>query len=112
MQVTLSEAAVRLKMSERTVRRWLHSGKLQGSQMPTDRGFQWLVDLPDDLLVEPEEEPSDELQDLRALNSLLKERLDVADRELAVKNEQIRELHILLQGLQAALPSPKGTQRW
>ena len=53
--------------------------------MPTDRGFQWLVDLPDDLLVEPEEEPSDELQALRAMNSLLKERLAAADQELAAK---------------------------
>ena len=66
MQMTLSEAAVRLKMSERTVRRWLHSGKLQGSQLPTDRGFQWLVDIPDDLL-EPPEEPSGELETLREL---------------------------------------------
>jgi hypothetical protein len=102
MQVTLSEAAVRLKMSEKTVRRWVHSGKLQGSQMPTDRGFQWMVDLPDDLLETPEE-PSGELDALREMNKLL-------CQELAAKNEQIRELHILLQGLQAALPSPQGTQ--
>ena len=70
------------------------------------------MDIPDGLLVEPEEESSGELQALREINSLLKERLDAAvDGELTVKNEQIRELHILLQGLQAALPSPQGTQR-
>ena len=73
---------------------------------------QWMVDILDGLLVEPEEESSGELQALREINSLLKERLDAAvDRELTIKNEQIRELHILLQGLQAALPSPQGTQR-
>ncbi len=103
MQVTLSEAAVHLKVSEKTVRRWVHSGKLQGSQMPTERGFLWMVDLADDLL-EPSEEPSGELEALREMNKLL-------CQELAAKNEQIRELHILLQGLQAALPSPQGTQR-
>ena len=103
MQVTLSEAAVYLKMSERTVRRWLHTGKLQGSQMPTDRGFQWLVDIPDNL-PPPPEEPSGELEALREMNKLL-------SQELTAKNEQIRELHILLQGLQAALPAPQGTQR-
>jgi hypothetical protein len=103
MQVTLSEAAVRLKVSEKTVRRWVHSGKLQGSQKPTDRGFQWMVDIPDDFL-EPPEEPSGELEALREMNRLL-------CQELAAKNEQIRELHILLQGLQAALPSSQGTQR-
>jgi hypothetical protein len=77
----------------------------------TLRGFQWLVDLPDDLRVEPEEELSEGLQALKDMNSLLMARLDAADRELAAKNEQIRELHILLQGLQAALPSPQGIQR-
>jgi predicted DNA-binding transcriptional regulator YafY len=103
MQVTLSEAATRLKVSEKTVRRWVRSGRLQGSQKPTDRGFQWVVDIPDDL-IEPPEEPSGELEALREMNKLL-------CQELTAKNEQIRELHILLQGLQAALPFPQGTQR-
>ena len=115
MQVTLSEAAVCLKMSERTVRRWLHSGKLQGSQLPTDRGFQWLVDIPDDLLEPPEEEPpeepSGELEVLRELNSVLKERLEVADRELEARRREVQELHVLLQQAQAALPTPVDTRR-
>jgi excisionase family DNA binding protein len=103
MQVTLSAAATYLNVSEKTVRRWVHSGKLQGTQMPTDRGFQWMVDIPADLLEAPEE-PSGELEALREMNRLL-------CQELAAKNEQIRELHILLQGLQSALPSPQSTQR-
>ena len=109
MQVTLSEAAVRLKMSERTVRRWLHSGKLQGSQLPTDRGFQWLVDIPDDLL-EPPEDSSGELEVLRELNSVLKDRLEVADQELEARRREVQELHVLLQQAQAALPAPVGTR--
>jgi excisionase family DNA binding protein len=115
MQVTLSEAAVRLKMSERTVRRWLHSGKLQGSQLPTDRGFQWLVDIPDDLLEppkeEPPEEPSGELEALRELNSILKDRLEAADRELEARRREVQELHVLLQQAHAALPAQVDTRR-
>jgi hypothetical protein len=109
MQVTLGEAAIRLQVSEKTVRRWVHNGKLQGRQMPTDRGFQWMVDIPDDL---PESEtPSSEMQALRDINALLKDRLDMMDEELEAKNTQIQQLHILLQQAQAALPSPQGTQR-
>jgi excisionase family DNA binding protein len=104
MQVTLSEAATRLKVSEKTVRRWVHRGKLQGSQMPTDRGFQWMVDISDDL-PEPPEEPSGELEALREMNKLL-------CQELTAKNEQIKELHILLQQAQAALPAPRNGRRW
>jgi hypothetical protein len=105
MQVTLAEATKLLKISDKTARRWLRNGKLQGSQVSTDKGFQWLVDVPDDL----PEEPSSELETLREMNSLLRHRLDAADRELEAKNEQIRELHVLLQQAQAVLPSPPGT---
>jgi excisionase family DNA binding protein len=111
MQVTLSEAAVRLKLSERTVRRWLHSGKLQGSQMPTDRGFQWLVDIPDDLQVEPEGEAPGEMQALRDMNAVLMRRLDLADQELEARRREVQELHVLLQQAQAALPASQGAPR-
>jgi hypothetical protein len=103
MQVTLAEATRLLKISDKTARRWLRNGKLQGSQVTTDKGLQWLVDIPDNL-PQPPEEPSGELEALREMNKLL-------SQELTAKNEQIRELHILLQGLQAALPAPQGTQR-
>jgi excisionase family DNA binding protein len=111
MQMTLSEAAAYLKLSERTVRRWLHSGKLQGSQMPTNRGFQWLVEIPDDLPVEPDGEVSSELQSLRDMNALLIKRLDLADQELEARRREVQELHVLLQQAQAALPSPQSAQR-
>ncbi|HZA24377.1 MAG TPA: helix-turn-helix domain-containing protein [Dehalococcoidia bacterium] len=112
MQVTLAEAALRLQVSEKTVRRWVHNGKLQGTQVSTDRGFQWMVDIPD-ALPDPQAgsgEASTELQLLRDMNALLKDRLDMMDRELETKNNQIRELHILLQQAQIALPAPQSTQ--
>ena len=61
----------------------------------------------------PKDDPTDDSQesDLQLLVNAQQRQIDLLERELAVKNEQIRELHILLQGLQAALPSPKDTQR-
>ena len=100
MQVTIAEAAQLLGLSEKTVRRRVITGRLQATQMSTYKGYTWMVDLPDDL-AKPE---SGELQALR-------DRVAAQDRELEAKNEQIRQLHILLQQAQAALPSPKGTQR-
>jgi predicted site-specific integrase-resolvase len=114
MQVPLSEAIRLLKISDKTARRWLRNGKLKGSQVSTDKGLQWLVDIPDNL----PEEPSSELETLRGMNSLLRQRLDAADHELESKNRQIEQLHVqigqlhvLLQQAQAALPSPKSTPR-
>jgi predicted site-specific integrase-resolvase len=100
MQVPLSEATRLLKISDKTARRWLRSGKLKGSQVSTDKGLQWLLEI------------------LREMNSLLRHRLDAADRELESKNKQIEQLHVqigqlhvLLQQVQAALPAPAGTRR-
>jgi predicted site-specific integrase-resolvase len=107
MQVPLSEATRLLKISDKTARRWLRNGKLKGRQVTTDKGLQWLVDVPDDL----PEEPSGELESLRDMNSLLRHRLDAADRELEAKNKQIEQLHVLLQQAQAALPSSQSSQR-
>jgi excisionase family DNA binding protein len=100
MQVTIAEAAQLLGLSEKTVRRRVISGRLQATQMSTYKGYTWMVEVPDDL-VTPE---SGELQALR-------DRVAAQERELEAKNEQIRQLHILLQQAQAALPPPKGTQR-
>jgi excisionase family DNA binding protein len=110
MQVTLAEAATHLGVSEKTVRRWVHNGKLQGTQVSTDRGFQWMVDIPDDPSASSGEAPSGEVQSLKEMNALLRDRLDMMDRELET-NTQIRELHILLQQAQAALPTPQSTHR-
>jgi hypothetical protein len=64
-------------------------------------GYTWRIDIPDDL-------PEPETGELQAL----RDRVKAQDRELEAKNEQIRELHILLQQAQAALSAPVGTQRW
>ncbi|HZA25999.1 MAG TPA: hypothetical protein VFA32_25975, partial [Dehalococcoidia bacterium] len=60
-----------------------------------------------------------ELQALRELNVALQDRIEAQDRELEAKNlqlaakdEQIRELHILLQQAQAGLPAPRDNRPW
>jgi excisionase family DNA binding protein len=46
MQVTIAEAARILGVPEKTVRRKVHNGELQGTQIDTPRGFRWMVEVP------------------------------------------------------------------
>jgi predicted transcriptional regulator len=118
MQVTISEAARLLGLSEKTVRRRVVRGELPGIQEATPQGYTWFVNVPDQPTEFEIEMPSGELQAIKELNVALRDRIDAQDRELEAKNqqlaakdEQIRELHVLLQRAQAALPTPLGTQR-
>jgi len=52
--VSLQEAALRLDVSERTVRRLIREGEVQAYKQKATRGFVWRVVLPS----QPEEEPS------------------------------------------------------
>jgi len=36
----------------------------------------------------------------------------ILERQVEAKDEQIKELHVLLQQSQAALPAPKENRRW
>ncbi len=103
MDVTITEAARRLGISERTVRRRLHNGELQGRQVSTPQGFVWIIATPDD---QPNGKAADgELEALRELVDLLKDQVET-------KDQQIKELHILLQQAQAALPAPRDNRSW
>jgi hypothetical protein len=119
MQVTISQAARLLGLSEKTVRRRVVRGELPGIQEATPQGYIWFVDIPDQPPESETETPSGEVQALRELNVALRDRVDAQDRELEAKNqqlaakdEQIRELHILLQQAQAALPAPRDNRPW
>ena len=119
MQVTIVEAARLLGLSEKTVRRRVVRGELPGIQEATPQGYTWFVDIPDQSPEFEAEMPSGELQALRELNVALQDRIEAQDRELEAKNlqlaakdEQIRELHILLQHAQAALPAPGDNRSW
>jgi excisionase family DNA binding protein len=104
MEVTIAEAARLLKLSERTVRRRLHSGELKGSQVASPGGFSWIVELDDP---PPEDSPVS-----AALVSRLEAQIAAQQEELAAKNRQIEQLHVLLQQAQAALPAPRERKPW
>ena len=103
--VSIQEAAMRLGVSTETIRRRLHKRVLKGRQETTPQGFVWTVELPEDLQGQPEH--GDPYADLREMVATLKE-------ELASKNSQIEQLHVLLQQQARALPSPneKNTAWW
>src|SRR5919106_6195629 len=119
MQVTISEAARLLRVSEHTVRRRVRNGELPSSQVDTPQGFIWMVELPDD--VSTDSPISGELATMRELIASLNEQvqtlkgqLDAKDSQLDSKDRQIEQLHVLLQQAQAALPAPKEDRqsRW
>jgi transposase-like protein len=107
MQVTITEAARRLGISERTVRRRLHNGDLPGRQLATPQGFVWTVEMPDDTPNgQSNGKPIDgEPEALRELVAVLKDQIET-------KDQQIKELHVLLQQAQAALPAPRDDRPW
>ncbi len=106
MQTTIPEAARRLGLSEKTIRRRVHNGDLTGTQVSTRQGFTWMVDIPDDVPGEDarSDERGEDNPDLRELVATLKD-------ELARKNTQIEQLHVLLQQQALALPAP-GRSWW
>jgi excisionase family DNA binding protein len=118
MKVTISEAARLLQISERTIRRRLHTGELQGSQVSTSGGFAWMVEVPEDLLGDSPD--SGEKAATAALIARMaaqieaqQEQLAVKDSQLESKDRQIEQLHVLLQQAQTALSAPReGRHPW
>jgi transposase-like protein len=107
MEVTITEAARRLGISERTVRRRLHNGDLPGRQLATPQGFVWTVEMPDDVSNDQTNGKAidGELEALRELVAVLKDQVET-------KDQQIKELHVLLQQAQTALPAPRDNRSW
>jgi hypothetical protein len=110
MQVTVVEAARLLGISIPTVRRRLRTGELPGNQVTTPQGYVWMVEVPDDL---PVDNPSSgEVTALRELITHLTTQIEYQQEEIHAKNEQIRELHVLLQQSQVALPVVRDNRSW
>jgi excisionase family DNA binding protein len=123
MRVRIAEAAKVLRVSEHTIRRRLAKGELTGVQVAMGTGgFQWMVDLPDELQVDSH--GSGEITALRELIATLNDQvealrgqleskdrqMEAKDSQLESKDRQIEQLHVLLQQAQAALPAPKDNQ--
>lgn len=128
-QVTIAEAAQRLDVSADTVQRRLKRGELAGVKQTTPQGFRWLVELPDEVPgtdgaeAGAEAAPphhldgsTAEVRRLEELAQAYREQLDaqrvIFERqlteqaeELAARRREVGELHVLIQGLQRALPA-------
>jgi hypothetical protein len=110
MQVTISEAARLLGISEPTARRRVRSGELPGTQTPTPQGFVWMVELPDDLPLDSAS--SGGIAALRELNAQLKAQVEAQGVELEARRREVQELHVLLQQFQIALPAAGDNRSW
>ena len=129
-KVSLPEAARRMNVSEDTVRRRIHKGELAAFQEPTAQGFKWLVELPEDTSATTTATPNAAtaasdiaapgatahqtdarvatIQDAIAeTTATLRDLVDLLKGQLATKDMQIGELHVLLQQAQKALPPPR-----
>jgi hypothetical protein len=116
--VSIGQAVTRLGVSEVTIRRRLRKGELKGQKRQTPQGYVWLIELPDDVSEDKKNSDSGEGESLSELVAALRSQVEgqqelvdslqaqvkVQQEELAAKNKQIEQLHILLQQAQAALP--------
>lgn len=113
--VSVMEAAIHLGVSHDTIRRRIRNGELKAHREPIPQGYVWRVDLPEDeaALEATNSVAWREVVDvLKDEVVLLREQLAAHQEELASKNKQIEQLHILLQQAQAALPAPRDSRRW
>jgi excisionase family DNA binding protein len=124
--VTLVEAAHQLGVSVDTVRRRLQKGELRGHQQPRSQGHIWLVELDEYEEINHNSRLADaeqgdqaclaacqaDINRLEEMVTMLQNYIQAQSRELEAKNQQIQELHVLLQTTQAVLPAPRGSRPW
>jgi excisionase family DNA binding protein len=120
--VSLPEAAQRLGVSVDTVKRRLRRGEMKGQRVPRPQGYTWLIELQDnqpDSMADSTASSTAELDaatievlNLREMLVMAQSQIATQQEELASKNKQIEQLHVLLQQAQAALPAPRGSRSW
>jgi hypothetical protein len=106
VKLDIKQAAERLGISEQTVRRRLHSGLLNGYQEDPPQG-RWWVELAEEDLNEDQNGSG-----VVSIVEILQAQLVAKDQQLAAKDKQIEQLHILLQQAQAALPAHRDNRSW
>jgi len=101
MEVTIAEAATRLKVSQDTIRRRIRSHQVTARQVHRQQGHIWLVEVDQDTPLPPPPTQENITEDSNNLLELLREQLQEKDR-------QISELHRLLAqtALNAATTRP------
>ena len=110
----LKEARELTGLSERTLKSYIQQGKLEATLVGSGQHRHWEISREslDQIEWKPKDDTDDTQQsDLQLLVNALQHQLEIYERELACKNQQIEQLHILLQQAQSALPSPQVAQR-
>jgi len=127
----LREAAYRLGVSERTLRQWIKDGKLAASMSVTEHARQW--EIPESALLD-QRTPQAGGQDAEGPGTVSEASGTVQDQpsgspggvaegsvcesclwlrhQIEAQNQQIHELHILLQQSQRSLPAPAPRRAW
>jgi len=119
--LTLKEAATRLGVSPKTVRRMIGRGALLGSHqvpMPNGKGSQWVV--PYSSVVEQETKTArqatpdpvaDELAQLREENTKLKHDLELSRALADERRHSLEQLHLTVR-LALNAGKPEQSRRW
>ncbi len=112
--VPIQEAATLLGVSESTLRRRVRSGQVNAQQVETPQGFKWWVDVDIDDTSDYVNDQGNGQVDGQVPGDPLGEKertIRFLAEQVEAQRQQIRELHVLLQTAQAALPPPPAERR-
>jgi excisionase family DNA binding protein len=109
--LTVQDAARALGISPDTIRRRIRNGGLPAQRQPTPQGYQWLVEVSQDLLdrsgsLDPREA---ELRHLEQTVQELRESLAQARDELRARRTEVSQLLRLVETLQTRNAPGPGT---
>jgi MerR family transcriptional regulator, copper efflux regulator len=126
---SINEAAEALNLSAKTIRRYIKSGKLQSTKVPTKFGEEYrIMELPEDLKAEAEQEKANrvdviQVQETRSgensysgldaeklyqENMRMAAQLGAASAQLSAANDRIQ----LLEGRLKLLEAPRPRRPW
>lgn len=112
-ELSISQAAARLGISEKTIRRRVEQGVIEGRRETSAGGYRWVITLPDLPDGEPAQVghagPADQSGKIIAL--LESQVADLRD-QLIQKDTQIGQLHILMGQRQLMAESDNAGKWW
>ena len=98
IKMTISQAAYHFNVSDRTIRRWIESGKLKAHKTEG----QWQIEVFD--VCQTNEQPvSDTVSNLKKQLAEQKSQISHLQKQTAIKDEQIANLQKSTEGLQQSL---------
>lgn len=110
--LTVQDAARAMGISSDTVRRRIRSGMLAAERQPTPQGYQWLVDVREELLDRSSggDRREAEIRHLEQTVQELRESLTQARDELRARRTEVRQLIHLVESLQSRNPAGAGIE--